>query len=154
MTKGRPQVLAALGFLLPTLALPAGPVSASGRRRDRVRSLTYEARRPALDVSVTRRGDRIVRASVGAPGLCEDGERPEMGFEPGRGSAHPIRAGGRFEVRYGPRSYLRGRFAGRRFIGSFRESRRRQVEGEAIEPLCGNMVPRGRNQRFVARLVR
>lgn len=140
-----------LGGLVIVLAVLAGPASGSGPRP--ARAQTFEAKRSAIKVSVTRRGDRIVHAAVSAPGLCEDGGHLVMGFELSKGSTHPIRADGRFEDRYGPRSYLRGRFIGDRFVGSFRESRRRQVEGEAIEPLCGNIVPRGRDQHFVARLV-
>jgi hypothetical protein len=118
------------------------------------RRLVYESSRPALQVSITREGDAIILASVGAPGVCSNGEETGTGFEKKGADRWPIRSDGRFEHNYGDASYLRGRVAGDRVIGVFRESRLHEDGSEETETLCGNVTPRGRNQHFVARLVR
>lgn len=140
--------------------LVVGPASAlgfvAGAAPTGLRSrptLVYKMSRSTLSVSLTRRGDRIVRASVSAPGRCENGEREPMGFGLSGGSGIRIHPDGHFVERYSSGFYFGGRFEGGKVSGVFFESRRRQFEGEASEPYCGNIVPRGRAQRYVARLV-
>lgn len=146
--------LLSVGALLILLLAGAAATEQSAAAKAHQKVLVYESSRPALRVSLTREGNAVIRATVSAPGLCGNGEKTTMGFEKAGADRWPIRSNGRFEHRNGSRSYLRGRFDGDRVIGVFRESRRRNIGGEEPEPTCGNVVPHGRDQRFVARLVK
>ncbi|MBS1877999.1 MAG: hypothetical protein JST31_00645 [Actinobacteria bacterium] len=116
--------------------------------------LVYKIHRPGLDVSITRRGQRLFRAGVSAPGVCSNGERTPMGFGLVGGPGWPIDAAGHFDRRSGIHTVFRGRFAGDKVVGVFYESRLEVGGGyEGVPPTCGNTRPRGRYQHFVAWLV-
>jgi hypothetical protein len=123
-------------------------------RRSGPPTLVYESIRPNFDVSITRKGDRIPRMSVGAPGLCSNGEELGSGFEVVGGSTFRVARDGTFhDPRGGSHTVFRGRFEGDKVVGVFREHRI-DVGGDPDFPtLCGNLVPHGRLQHFVAHLV-
>ncbi len=114
----------------------------------------YESKRPALKVSITRRGHRVVRADVSAPGRCTNGEHVTMGFGLSGGRGLLVDRHGRFHNPGGVHQDFRGRFVGNRVIGVFYETFRRSYSGEEQEPTCGNIRSHGRVQHFVARLVK
>jgi len=142
-------LLAAAGLALgsgPTRALaqtapPKGPV------------LVYETSRPNLDVKTTRRGNRMWRVNIGAPGACDNGEAWESGFAVIAGIGLPIYPNETFHLDRNNQLF-RGRFEGDKVVGLFRETGF-EVGGstEVFPPTCGNTRPGGRNQHFVARLV-
>lgn len=148
MKRKIPIVLVCACVLAPA-ATGGGAAAAHARRQ---RTLVYSSRRPGLNVSITRRGERIIRAAIGGRGLCENGERPGVGFELLGGSGIRVHPNGVFDDTRGVRSYLKGRLEGDKVIGFFRESFTRDVTGEERPVVCGNVTPRGRNQRFVAHL--
>jgi hypothetical protein len=143
--------LISLGVL--TLCSAAGAVSRSGAQPTR-QLLVYESRRAALDVSITRKGDRIFRAGVSAPSVCSNGETGYAGFGLTGGSGWPIDSAEHFDNKNGIHTVFRGRFEGDKVIGVFYESRLEVGGGtEGFPPRCGNTRPRGRYQHFVAYLV-
>lgn len=140
--------------VLAALALGIGQAAAQARP-PKGPVLVYETRRPALDVSITRRGDRIWRAGVSAPGVCDTGEQSWAGFGLIGGDGWPVGRDGSFHrPRGGIHTVFRGRFEGDKVVGVFFE-RRLEVGGgaEGYPPVCGNTRPRGRYQHFVAWLV-
>lgn len=141
-----------------TLSVLAALLLGSGHARAQARPpkgpvLVYETSRPALEVSITRRGDRIYRASVYAPAVCSNGEETEAGFGLVGGIGWRIGAHGLFQ-RDANNELFRVRFEGDKAVGVFRESGF-EVGGstEVFPPTCGNTRPQGRYQHFVARLV-
>jgi hypothetical protein len=145
-----PALLAALVFATGLLAV-SGATDATASRAAGSKTLVYKAGRSALTISITRRGDRVIRASVFAPGLCEDGTRPPMGFALDGGTGFRIDVKGHFANSHAG-FYFGGRFRGTKVTGTFWQTYRRNIEGEASEPLCGNIRPRGRAQHYVAKL--
>jgi hypothetical protein len=145
-----PALVAALVLAVGLLAIAGASGSASSRAAGS-RTLVYKAGRSGLTISITCRGDRVVRASVFAPGLCEDGTKPPMGFALSGGTGFRINGKGRFANSHAG-FYFGGRFQGTTVTGTFWQTYRRNVEGEASEPLCGNTRPRGRAQHYVAKL--
>jgi hypothetical protein len=115
--------------------------------------LVYESNRTALEVSITRRGNRVWRARVGAPGVCDNGEEWSSGFGLVGGIGWPIYPNETFH-RTGGNQLFSGRFEGDKVVGVFFETGF-EVGGstEVFPPTCGNTRPRGRHQHFVARLV-
>jgi hypothetical protein len=149
MRKRRIGLALAAPLALGWLAVSAGAGGQHGSRR----LLVYEIHRPGLEVSVTRRGNHVIRASVGAQGICSNGERVPIGFALVAGRGWPIDKRGRFDARRTIRGIFRGRFDGGRVLGVYRQSYRRNVSGESLEPTCGNVRPSGQVQRFRAWLV-
>jgi hypothetical protein len=145
---------AAILAVLALLAVGGGQATAGGRADPpQGPVLVYETNRPSLQVSITRRGDRIYRAGVSAPGVCSNGEETSTGFGLVGGAGWPIGPRGLFVRSSGDRLF-RVRFEGDRAVGIFRQSRV-EVGGstEGVPPRCGNTRPWGRYQHFVARLV-
>ena len=145
-----PILLAAL-VLTAGLLVIAGATGPAASRAAGSKTLVYKAGRSALTISITRRGSRVIRASVFAPGLCEDGTKPPMGFALSGGTGFRINDKGRFANSHAG-FYFGGRFQGTTVTGTFWQTYRRNIEGEASEPLCGNIRPRGQAQHYVAKL--
>lgn len=140
------------------LAVVAGLLLLGGGAQAQVAALkgpvlVYESNRPALEVSITRRGNRVWRASVGAPGVCDNGEEWSSGFGLIGGIGWPIYPDETFHRSAGNQLFS-GRFEGDKVVGVFFETGF-EVGGstEVFPPTCGNTRPRGRRQHFVARLV-
>ncbi len=143
----------ALAMAVGAACLPGGAGARPDAAAHRPPVLVYETHRATLNVSIRRRGSLIVAADVSAYSRCTNGEHTPVGFSldaPG----YAIDAEGNFQVKRHNESYFRGRFEGNKVVGAFRESfQRNESRDEGPEPRCGNVAPRGRNQRFVARLV-
>lgn len=141
-------ILASAGVPLRAAADPGDAQARAGHH-----ILVYESSRPALQISITRKGDRMTPVSIGGPGKCADGTELGSGFGLIGRTGIPVAADGTFDGDSGSHRIFRGHFERDRVIGVFEESFL-NVGGDPDAPTrCGNIVPQGRLQRFVAHLV-
>lgn len=152
----KPTAVAVIAAILLCVGAPARAAAAPGAAPARAayHVLVYESSRPGLSVSITRRGDRMTPVSIGGPANCEDGIDRGTGFSlMGGGEGIPVAADGTFDDHSHSDRIFRGHFEGDKVIGVFKQSHI-EVGGDPDSPTrCGNIVPGGRLQRFVAYLI-